>query len=56
MARLDYAPKLLQRAVAEHERGNLAEAGRICEPILKQERRNFWALEDFLEHVARARP
>ena len=41
MARPDYVPKLLQRAVAEHERGNLAEAGRICERILKQERRNF---------------
>ena len=41
MARPDYVPKLLQRAVAEHDRGNLAEAGRICERILKQERRNF---------------
>src|SRR5215468_9493582 len=41
MARPDYVPKLLQRAVAEYERGNLAEAVRICERILKQERRNF---------------
>ena len=41
MARPNYVPKLLQRAVAEHDRGNLAEAGRICERILKQERRNF---------------
>ena len=41
MARPDYVPKLLQRAVAEHDRGNLAEAGRICERILKQQRRNF---------------
>ena len=32
MARPNYVPKLLQRAVAEHDRGNLAEAGRICEP------------------------
>jgi predicted O-linked N-acetylglucosamine transferase (SPINDLY family) len=41
MAKPDYVPKLLQRAVAEHNRGNPAEAGRLCERVLKQDRRNF---------------